>query len=151
VTFSQVYQTVNYYFCREPKGLRAASGGSKPLQDEDRKQSSLEINATVIVTRMKPVDLQPIGDELAIKWDDGTESFIKLETLRRHCPCAGCKGEMDIMGNLYKNPDKPLTPAAFHLKRLAMVGGYAVQPLWGDGHGTGLFSFDYLREVAESE
>ena len=98
---------------------------------------------------MRPIDLQPIGNELAIKWDDGSESFVKLEKLRRHCPCAGCKGEVDIMGNLYKNPDKPLTPAAFELKRLAMVGGYAVQPLWADGHGTGLFSFDYLRQVAE--
>ncbi len=99
---------------------------------------------------MRPADIQTIGDELAIKWDDGRESFVKLEKLRRHCPCAGCKGEMDIMGNLYKNPDKPLTPAAFQLKRLAMVGGYAVQPLWGDGHGTGLFAFDYLRQVAEA-
>ena len=46
--------------------------------------------------------------------------------------------------------DKPLTPSAFQLTRLAMVGGYAVQPLWGDGHGTGLFAFDYLRKVADS-
>ena len=99
---------------------------------------------------MLPVDIQTIGDELAIKWDDGRESFVKLEKLRRHCPCAGCKGETDIMGNLYKNPDKPLTPSAFQLTRLAMVGGYAVQPLWGDGHGTGLFAFDYLRSVADS-
>ena len=55
------------------------------------------------------------------------------------------------MGNLYKNPDKPLTPDAFKLVRLASVGGYAVQPLWADGHGTGLFSFDYLQQVADSE
>ena len=99
---------------------------------------------------MRPVDIQTVGDELAIKWDDGSESFVKLEKLRRHCPCAGCKGEVDIMGNLYKNPDKPLTPAAFQLVRLATVGGYAVQPHWGDGHGSGLFSFDYLRTVADS-
>src|SRR5262245_25917585 len=46
-----------------------------------------------LVTRMKPVDIQQIGDELAIKWDDGAESFVKLEKLRRRCPCAGCKGE----------------------------------------------------------
>ena len=64
---------------------------------------------------------------------------------------AGCKGEMDIMGNLYKNPDKPLTPDAFRVTRLAMVGGYALQPLWADGHGTGLFAFDYLRQVADGE
>ncbi len=100
---------------------------------------------------MRLADIQTIGDELAIKWADGTESFVKLEKLRRHCPCAGCKGETDIMGNLYKNPDKPLTPSAFQLTRLGLVGGYAVQPLWADGHGTGLFSFDYLRQVAGSE
>lgn len=98
---------------------------------------------------MKILDLQPIGEELAIKWDDGTESFIKLETLRRCCPCAGCKGEVDIMGNLYKNPEKPLTPAAFKLVRIDRVGGYALQPAWGDGHSTGLFSFDYLKRVGE--
>ena len=98
---------------------------------------------------MKILDLQQIGEELAVKWDDGTESFIKLDVLRRCCPCAGCKGEVDIMGNLYKNPDKPLTPAAFRLVRIDRVGGYAIQPVWGDGHSTGLFSFEYLKRVGE--
>ena len=93
---------------------------------------------------MRPVDMQPVGAELAIKWDDGTETFVPLEAVRRACPCAGCKGEVDIMGNLYKNPDKPLTPAAFKLVRIERVGGYAIQPTWGDGHSTGLFSFEYL-------
>lgn len=97
---------------------------------------------------MRPVDIQPIGEELAIKWDDGVESFVKLAALRRYCPCAGCKGEVDIMGNLYKNPDKPLPPSAFQLVRIANVGGYAIQPFWGDGHSSGLFAFDYLRRVA---
>ena len=73
-----------------------------------------------------------------------------LEALRRACPCAGCKGEVDIMGNLYKNPDKPYAPNAFELTRLGMVGGYGVQPLWADGHGTGIYAFDYLRRVAEA-
>ena len=99
---------------------------------------------------MKPANIQTIGDELAIKWDDGSESYVKLEKLRRHCPCAGCKGETDIMGNVYKNPDAPLPPPAFELRRLANVGGYAVQPFWGDGHSTGLYTFDYLRRVAEA-
>jgi DUF971 family protein len=99
---------------------------------------------------MRPLDLQPIGDELAIKWEDGSESFIRLEKLRRCCPCAGCKGEMDIMGNVYKNPAKPLPPQAFQLVRLERVGGYAIRPIWADGHATGLFSFDYLRHVADA-
>ena len=97
--------------------------------------------------QMRPLDIQQIGDELAVKWDDGTEGFVKLEVLRRHCPCAGCQGERDIMGNLYKGPDKPLTPDSFKLVRIAPVGGYALQPLWADGHGTGLFAFDYLKKV----
>lgn len=96
---------------------------------------------------MRPIDIQPIGDELAIKWDDGRESFFKLETLRRRCPCAGCQGETDIMGNLYKGPDRALTPASFQLVRVGMVGGYAIQPVWADGHSSGLYSFDYLRRL----
>jgi len=97
---------------------------------------------------MRPVDLQQIGGELAIKWPDGGESFIPLEKLRRHCPCAGCQGATDIMGNVYKNPEQKLTAAAFELVRLENVGAYAIQPVWRDGHATGIFSFDYLRRIA---
>ena len=97
---------------------------------------------------MRPLDIQPIGSELAIKWDDGVEDYIPLANLRRACPCAGCKGEMDIMGNLYKNPEKPLAPNAFNLVRIVSVGGYAIQPLWADGHDTGIYSFEYLRHLA---
>ena len=100
---------------------------------------------------MRPLDIQPIGTELAVKWSDGGESFIPLENLRRACPCAGCKGETDIMGNLYKNPEQPLTAKAFQLTRIISVGGYAIQPVWADGHATGLYSFEYLRQVAEGK
>lgn len=99
---------------------------------------------------MRPIDLQQVGEELAIKWEDGSESYISLNTLRRACPCAGCKGEMDVMGNLYKNPEQPLTPRAFELVRMEHVGTYAMQPFWGDGHATGIYSYDYLRRVAEA-
>jgi len=102
----------------------------------------------VTLTSMRASDIQHIGNELAIRWEDGTESFIPLEKLRRSCPCASCKGEMDILGNVYKSPDKPLPVAAFELKRFVPVGGYAIQPFWQDGHNSGIFSFDYLRQVA---
>jgi DUF971 family protein len=97
---------------------------------------------------MHPVDLQQIGGELAIKWEDGTENFIALEKLRRACPCAGCIGERDIMGQLHKGPERPLSPRSFNLARLELVGGYGVKPIWADGHGSGIFSFDYLRRLA---
>jgi DUF971 family protein len=99
---------------------------------------------------MRPVDIQQIGGEVAIKWDDGSESFVALEKLRRVCPCAGCRGEVDIMGNLYKNPERPLAPNAFQLARIDCVGDYAVQPVWADGHATGLYAFDYLKRVADA-
>jgi DUF971 family protein len=97
---------------------------------------------------MRPKDIQQIGQELAVRWEDDSESFIPLETLRRRCPCAGCQGEKDIMGNVYKNPPRPLGPASFVLTRIANVGGYAVQPVWADGHATGLYSFEYLQRLA---
>ena len=98
---------------------------------------------------MRPLDIQPIGNELAIKWSDGSESFISLERLRGHCPCAACKGETDIMGNVYRSAATELGPSAFRLVKIQQVGGYAIQPVWGDGHATGLYSFDYLRRICE--
>ena len=99
---------------------------------------------------MRPLDLQQIGAELAMKWDDGSESFITLEKLRHACPCAGCMGERDVLGQLHKGPDQPLSARSFELKRLQWVGGYGIQPVWADGHATGIYSFDYLRRLAES-
>jgi DUF971 family protein len=100
--------------------------------------------------RMRPLDIQQIGEEVAIKWEDGSESYIRLETLRRQCPCAECRGETDVMGNLYKGPEVQLSPAAFQLREIRTIGGYAVQPVWGDGHSSGIYSFDYLKRVAEA-
>jgi DUF971 family protein len=97
---------------------------------------------------MRAVDIQHVGNELAVKWEDGRESFIPLEKLRRACPCAGCKGEVDVLGNLHKGPDESLSPRAFDLVRMTLVGTYAIQPVWADGHASGIFSFDYLCNIA---
>ena len=94
---------------------------------------------------MRPLDLQQVGEELAIKWDDQTEMFIPLEALRRACPCAGCKGERDITGTLHKGPEIPLRPSSFQLSRIDTVGTYAIQPVWKDSHATGIYSFEFLR------
>ncbi len=99
---------------------------------------------------MRPVDIQRIGEELAIKWSDGSESFVTLKKLRLACPCAGCKGEVDVMGTLHKGPDQPLSASSFQLSRVDWVGTYAIQPFWADGHASGLFTFEYLKAVAGS-
>ena len=99
---------------------------------------------------MQPLDIQIIGQELAIKWDDGSETFLPLEKLRHCCPCAGCQGERDVLGNLHVSLPQPLRPASFQIVKVTSIGGYGLQPVWADGHNTGIYSYDYLRHVAEA-
>jgi DUF971 family protein len=99
---------------------------------------------------LEPTNIEQIGNELAIRWSDGLESYLPLERFRRACPCAACGGEPDVLGNISR-PDVSYTPASFELAGWQLVGGYAIQPRWGDGHNTGLYSFQYLRRLtAES-
>lgn len=88
-----------------------------------------------------------IGEEFAVSFDDGTELYIPITMLRRACPCANCQGEPDALGRVVK-PQVELTANSFVLKSIDQVGGYALQLHWGDGHGTGLYGFDYLRRLA---
>lgn len=98
---------------------------------------------------MRPLDVQQIGEELAIKWEDGSETFIPIERLRRACPCAGCQGERDVMGHLHRGAEQTLSSASFQLLRVVNVGGYALQPVWADGHASGIYPFEYLRRTGD--
>jgi DUF971 family protein len=99
---------------------------------------------------MRPRDIQQVNDLLAVVWEDGHESFFPLEYLRRHCPCANCKGE--TVGNQHFRPEpQRFTALSFQLRAVEPVGGYAVRPIWNDGHATGLFAFDYLRRLCPCE
>jgi DUF971 family protein len=80
---------------------------------------------------------------LIVKWKDGSISEIPWTKLREACPCAEC-------ANLRGNADPlrlKLAPNT-NLVGVDYVGNYAVQPRWGDGHSTGLFTWNYLRELA---
>src|SRR5215468_7473129 len=92
-------------------------------------------------------NVQQIGNELAIQWNDNIESYLDLEVLRRACPCAACGGEPDVLGKVIR-PTLTYTAESFQLDRFDVVGGYALQPRWRDGHNTGLYSFQYLRQLA---
>jgi DUF971 family protein len=97
--------------------------------------------------RLEPTNVQQIGNELAIQWNDGTESYVDLQFLRRACPCAACGGEPDVLGNVMR-PDVSYSENSFELAGFQVVGGYALQPRWADGHDTGIYSFQYLRRLA---
>src|SRR2546429_9670436 len=99
--------------------------------------------------RLEPNNIQQVGDELAIAWNDGTESFLKLELLRRACPCAACGGEPDVLGNTLR-PHLSYTDKSFQLIGFDLVGGYALQTRWADGNRTGIFCFTYLPRLGQA-
>ena len=101
-----------------------------------------------MATRLTPTQIQSIGQELAIAWSDGTESYLALEALRRACPCAACGGEPDVLGHVVR-PQVVFTPQSFALTGFQVIGSYALQPTWADGHGTGLYTFPFLRRLAD--
>lgn len=87
-----------------------------------------------------------INGEVAVAWQDGVESYLGLEDLRRACPCAGCQGEPDVTG-LVVRPPVMYGSKSFELTKMEVVGGYAVSFGWADGHSTGIYSFEYLRKL----
>ena len=87
-----------------------------------------------------------IGSELALSLGDGREMYFPLAMLRRACPCAACQGEPDAMGRVIR-PVVEHGAGAFELRRCELVGGYGVQLFWSDGHGSGIYSLDYLEKL----
>lgn len=87
-----------------------------------------------------------VGGELALAFADSTECYIPLERLRRACPCAACQGEPDAMGRVVRL-DAAIGARGFELIRAEVVGGYALQMFWADGHSTGIYSFDLLKSL----
>ncbi|MGC6425852.1 MAG: DUF971 domain-containing protein [Akkermansiaceae bacterium] len=88
-----------------------------------------------------------IGEELALAWSDGHESYLKLEALRKACPCAACQGEPDVTGKV-SIPKVTHDPSrSFTLRKHEVVGGYAIQLFWADGHSSGIFSYHLLRSL----
>ncbi len=82
-------------------------------------------------------------------WRDGIGSTIKLEVLRKECPCAVCKGET-IAGKVVAFPSMQMfTPGMYELKELTQVGNYAVAAVWGDNHDSGIYDWAYLRSVCD--
>ena len=88
-------------------------------------------------------------EALDITWDDGKVSSFPLQYLRKHCPCAGCKGEKDLLGRtllpiLKTSYDGPITATGGE-----PVGNYAIRITFSDGHDKGIYTFKYLRELAD--
>ena len=96
----------------------------------------------------KPKHIDIIGTELAIQWEDGDESFLPHAFLRQHSPSASNKGERDIFGTQYGGTTQTKFPGV-QVRGWQAVGNYAIRIEFSDGHNTGIYSWDYLRKLAE--
>lgn len=96
-----------------------------------------------------PLNIQLIGQEVAIAWDDGLETYFQAEKLRAASPSASNIGERDVLGNQYGGGG-PKTFPGVQVLGWERVGNYALRFDFSDGHRTGLYSFDYLRKLAAS-
>jgi DUF971 family protein len=91
---------------------------------------------------------------LEIDWEDGTRSVYPMGFLRVMCPCAMCKETRGDGGHgikLSKKPMLTILPGNFSVAVSAvhaeLVGNYALRIDWSDNHGTGIYSFQYLRSL----
>lgn len=81
--------------------------------------------------------------EIQILWPGGPEVTIPPIRLRDSCPCAGCVEE----GTGRKIIDPATIPADVHPLQILPVGNYAIQIYWSDGHSTGIYTWQALREA----
>lgn len=84
---------------------------------------------------------------LVVEWADGAVLPIPFGALRKGCPCAICSGEMGRPGRFDVEPD--LREGEDELADLAAVGHYAIGLQWADGHNTGIYTFEHLRNLGE--
>jgi DUF971 family protein len=93
------------------------------------------------------IDLVRADNTLEIVWADGARSRLDGEDLRWACPCAECHGEAGIPGRL--DLTDRLDDAELHLATAALIGRYALQIGFENGHNTGIYTFRHLRGMGD--
>ena len=95
---------------------------------------------------MQPLKIKLFeGNFLWIEWDDKSESKISLKKLREMCPCATCLSEREKQSKSYI---PILLGSQLTVANIEMVGSYAVQIKWEDGHSTGIYEFPFLKNLS---
>jgi len=82
--------------------------------------------------------------ELTIDWDDGQSRVYAIDELRASCPCATCRAQRSDPSSL--SPLPPVEPG-LTIRQMDPVGNYAYRILFSDGHDTGIFTLELLREL----
>jgi DUF971 family protein len=103
-----------------------------------------DVSASLSPTVPARIHADRAAGTLQIGWQDGHETTYDAVTLRWLCPCAYCRGEAGMPGWLDSRPT--LTEQQTRLVDVQLVGSYAIAPSWGDGHHTGYYTFQVLRD-----
>lgn len=144
-----MYHAVSYPFADTAQPATRADGRPTARRRAEKSGFPSRPQARLLGHRRMhlPVNIQLIGQEVAIAWDDGRESYYTFEQLRAASPSAANIGERDILGNQYGG-DGPKRFTGVQVLGWEQVGNYALRFDFSDGHRTGLYSFDYLRVLA---
>lgn len=97
---------------------------------------------------IEPTEIIEDSDsEVTIKWSDEAETKYKAADLRRACPCAGCVHEWT--GEKILKAENIADNLTF--SSIGIVGRYALNFIFSDGHDTGIYTFNYLRQLSEKK
>lgn len=98
---------------------------------------------------MKPVQIKIENKKnLWIKWEDGKESLISLDKLRKFCPCATCIAQRDKQS---KSFIPIMNENQVKISNISQVGSYAIGITWKDGHSTGIYEYTFLKKLSENQ
>jgi DUF971 family protein len=89
------------------------------------------------------------GDRLVIEWSDHVRHVLSWAELRKNCPCAVCRVEREKPAPLFPiiKPEEAQPPRPTAIEP---VGRYAYQITWNDGHSSGIYTFDVLRQLGDA-
>jgi DUF971 family protein len=97
---------------------------------------------------VRPAELAfAVDGALRIRWEDGQDTSFGARFLRANCPCAGCVEEWTGR----RTVSEAQLPEGIQPRGMTPVGRYAVQIDWSDGHSTGIYSWDYLLKLRDSQ
>jgi DUF971 family protein len=112
-----------------------------------------------IDVRKKPMDVKvrvSTGEGVEITWSDGHVSRYPFSYLRDLCPCALCNDEREKNARMKTAGGTPAAVLPMFKPRVTAkganaVGNYALQIQFSDGHTTGIYSYEHLREICPCE
>lgn len=103
-----------------------------------------------------PTSLQIVDDQLQIDWSDGEVRRYSFQELRDACPCATCRekrrgAEEKPADPLQLNILSAAEARPLRVTGMKPVGNYAYAIVFSDGHDSGIFPFELLRELGQRQ